>query len=404
MATYEPAKKNTAYVFNMGLPSVASSNNFQASPTLAAGDFKVSIDGGSLNNLTNLPTVTPAAGKIVNFSLTSSEMNGDNIIIVCSDVSGAEWKDVIVNIPTVARQIDDLAYPATSGRSIVVDASGLVDANVVKIGPTGAGTAQTARDVGASVLLSSGSGAGQLDFTNGVVKANMVQILGTALTETAGQIAAGFKKFFDIASPTSTMNVITAVTTTTTATNLTNAATAGDFTATMKTSIGTAVAASAVASVTGNVGGNVVGSVGSVASGGITSGSFSAGAIDANAIATDAIGANELAASAVSEIQSGLATSASISALNNISTTQVKTQVVAALSTDTYAEPAQGNPGATISIVDKINFLYKAWRNKTTQTSTTYSLFNDDAVTVDHKSTTSDDGTTFSKTEVASGP
>lgn len=38
----------------------------------------------------------------------------------------------------------------------------------------------------------------------------------------------------------------------------------GDFSATMKTSIGTAVAASAVASVTGNVGGNVNGSVGSV--------------------------------------------------------------------------------------------------------------------------------------------
>jgi len=39
----------------------------------------------------------------------------------------------------------------------------------------------------------------------------------------------------------------------------------GDFSATMKTSIGTAVAASAVASVTGDVGGNVTGSVGSVA-------------------------------------------------------------------------------------------------------------------------------------------
>ena len=51
----------------------------------------------------------------------------------------------------------------------------------------------------------------------------------------------------------------------TTVTNLTNAPTAGDLTATMKTSIGTAVAASAVASVTGNVGGNVTGSIGSLA-------------------------------------------------------------------------------------------------------------------------------------------
>lgn len=57
-------------------------------------------------------------------------------------------------------------------------------------------------------------------------------------------------------------------------------------------------AGGAVASVTGNVGGNVVGSVGSVASGGITAAS----------IATDAIDADAIAASAVTEIQSGLST------------------------------------------------------------------------------------------------
>ncbi len=40
----------------------------------------------------------------------------------------------------------------------------------------------------------------------GIAKANLVQILGTALTETAGQIAAAFKKFFDKSSPTGTIN------------------------------------------------------------------------------------------------------------------------------------------------------------------------------------------------------
>lgn len=53
-----------------------------------------------------------------------------------------------------------------------------------------------------------------------VLDVNLVQVLATALTETAGgYLAAGIKKFFDVASPTSTMNLITAVTT---ATNLTN--------------------------------------------------------------------------------------------------------------------------------------------------------------------------------------
>jgi hypothetical protein len=106
--------------------------------------------------------------------------------------------------------------PATAGRTLVVDAAGLADANMVKIGPTGAGTAQTARDIGASVLLSAGTGTGQLDFTSGVVKANLAQILGTALTETAGQIAAGFKKFFNIATPAATMDHLVLVDTVTT--------------------------------------------------------------------------------------------------------------------------------------------------------------------------------------------
>lgn len=76
-------------------------------------------------------------------------------------------------------------------------------------------------------------------------------------TQPTGFLAAAFP-----GTVASTTNITAG--TITTATNLTNAPTAGDFTATMKTSIGTAVAASAVASVTGNVGGNVTGSVGSV--------------------------------------------------------------------------------------------------------------------------------------------
>lgn len=68
----------------------------------------------------------------------------------------------------------------------------------------------------------------------------------------------------------------------------------------------------AVGSVTGNVGGNVTGSVGSVATGGISATSFAAGAIDSAAIATNAIDAAALAADAITEIQSGLATAASL--------------------------------------------------------------------------------------------
>src|SRR3990170_7832646 len=50
------------------------------------------------------------------------------------------------------------------------------------------------------------------------IRANLISILGTTLTETAGQIAAAFKQFFDVGTPTGTMKAITNVVT---ATNLT---------------------------------------------------------------------------------------------------------------------------------------------------------------------------------------
>ena len=108
MATYNPPKKNAAFIMYVGLRDQADSNLFKANPTLASGDFKVSKDGGSLANLATLPTVTPASGKMVKISLSATEMNADNVTIVCSDAAGAEWADLIVNLQTVANQFDDL--------------------------------------------------------------------------------------------------------------------------------------------------------------------------------------------------------------------------------------------------------------------------------------------------------
>ncbi len=176
MTTYVPPKNAAGYILYTGLIDQSNTKVLKANPTIASGDFKVSIDGGAFANLSTLPTVTPAAGTSVKITLSGAEMTGDNIQIACIDAAGAEWCDQFINIQTAARQIDDLAYPATSGRSMVVDASGLVDANAVKIGPTGAGTAQTARDLGTSVLLSSGTGTGQLSISSGVVAADATKI------------------------------------------------------------------------------------------------------------------------------------------------------------------------------------------------------------------------------------
>lgn len=195
-----------------------------------------------------------------------------------TEVANGWYKIVLTTTDTGT--IGDLVFHITATSADATDFVDTVATNILgDTLPTNvttwSGTTVTTPDTAGSpkVTITSGTGTGQLSITSGVVQASLVQILGTALTETAGQIAAGFKQFFNIASPTSTMNTITTVTTATTATNLTNAPTAGDFTATMKTSITTAATAAtpiaasvtgAVGSVTGNVGGNVTGSVGSV--------------------------------------------------------------------------------------------------------------------------------------------
>lgn len=84
--------------------------------------------------------------------------------------------------------------------------------------------------------------------------------------------------------------------------------------------------------------------------------------------------------------------------------TQVNAEVLDVLNVDTFAEPGQGAPAATTTLSAKIGYLFKAWRNRKTQTATQFSLYNDDATTVDHKATTADDGTTGSIGEIASGP
>lgn len=90
---------------------------------------------------------------------------------------------------------------------------------------------------------------------DGSIKASVQSFLGTAFTEGAGgRIAAAFKQFFNIATPAATMDhlvLVDTVTTATTATNLTNAPTAGDFTATMKTSLNAATPAVTVSDKTG---------------------------------------------------------------------------------------------------------------------------------------------------------
>lgn len=83
---------------------------------------------------------------------------------------------------------------------------------------------------------------------------------------------------------------------------------------------------------------------------------------------------------------------------------EVNAEVDTALGTTTYAEPGQEAPGATVTLAAKIGYLYKAFRNRTTSSTTEIALYNDDATTVDQKLTHSDNGTTYDRGEMGTGP
>jgi len=168
----------------------------------------------------------------------------------------------------------------------------------------------------------------------------------------------------------------------------------------------------AVGSVTGNVGGNVVGSVASVAGsvGGNLAGSVlgsvagSVGSVTgAVGSVTGAVGSVTGAVGSVTGSVGGNVTG-SVGSLATQAKADVNAEVLDVLNTDTFAEPGQEAPAATNTLVKKIGYLFKFLRNKVTQTSTTLSVFADDATTVDQKSTVSDDGTTYTRGEIASGP
>lgn len=83
---------------------------------------------------------------------------------------------------------------------------------------------------------------------------------------------------------------------------------------------------------------------------------------------------------------------------------QVNAEVVDAWAVDTYTEPGQEAPPATTTLAVRLRYLYKAFRNPFTQTATDFKLYDDAGAVVDQKATVSDDGTTFTRGKIGTGP
>ncbi|RWI60256.1 MAG: hypothetical protein EOQ93_03065 [Mesorhizobium sp.] len=139
-----------------------------------------SRNGGAATVYTT-PTIT---------ELSAANMPGVYSLLIDEDTTVASTSDAEeqvlhitqASMAPVTRVIELFRRDTTTGRTQLVDANGRVDVSAIQ------GTAQTARDIGASVLLSSGTGTGQVSLAAGVVASNTTQIAGAAVNTASAQL------------------------------------------------------------------------------------------------------------------------------------------------------------------------------------------------------------------------
>ena len=125
----------------------------QTGLTIANTDIKLIVNGAASANKNSGGGTHRANGVYgVTFDATDSATVGEMEVSV--SVSGALV--VFDKFFVIEEAVFDALFaasapgylqPVTAGRQLVVDASGLADANAVKVGPSGSGTAQTAGDI-----------------------------------------------------------------------------------------------------------------------------------------------------------------------------------------------------------------------------------------------------------------
>ena len=100
-------QRGQQYTFAMNLIDQAT-GLLLSDPTIAAGDFQVSIDGGAFASMGSDPVVSPSGSPQLMVTLSDSEMEGDNISLWAVDAAGDEWDSVFISITTTSITLDTL--------------------------------------------------------------------------------------------------------------------------------------------------------------------------------------------------------------------------------------------------------------------------------------------------------
>lgn len=160
--------------------SIYKSNSTTESTT----GITLTVDFDSRTGMNHVHITTASDGTFY------ADANDFDVVITTGTVSSVSVVGIIVGSFSISNR--SALRPTTVGRTLVVDAAGLADANTVKVGATGAGTAQTARDLGLALpaaapqaaggLITSTAGSFDIDEMNVDVEAIQVSTAGLTYT------------------------------------------------------------------------------------------------------------------------------------------------------------------------------------------------------------------------------
>jgi hypothetical protein len=375
--------------------------------TGAAGlDSEISKDGGTFADCTNEATEIATSSGMYYLDLTSTEMNADTVAIIVKTSTVGAKTSAMVMYPEEAGDIrvNVTAYGGTAGTfaagrpevnashiagSAVSTSSAQIGVNVVNAAGTAWGSgAITAASIASGALTSAKFAAGAFDAVWSVTARLLTA--GTNIALAKGTGVTGFNDLSQADVRTAvglaTANLDTQLSAIVTDTGTDIPATLATIAGYLDTEIAAVKAQTDKLTFDGD--NHVV--------------------ADTRKISTDATAADSL--ESVLDGGGGTITanitgdlSGSVGSLAAQAKADVNAEVVDVMTIDTFAQPGQGAPAATASLKDMLGYLFKGWRNRVTQTDSQYALYADDGLTVDHKATTTDDGTTFTRSEIA-GP
>lgn len=432
--------------------------------TPAAGDVKISIDGGAAANIGTLPVALAMGnGAVWKFVVTNAELTGKSILVTVADAATKAVEDQAIVIetyghasalhpfdlgtastpqtgdnfarlgaPAGASVSADVAAVKVDTAAILVDTGTTLDGRIPAALVTGrmdasvgamAANVVTAAAINAAAL--NGKGDWNIGKTGYALSAAAVQAIWDALTSaltTAGSIG---KLLVDninatISSRASQTSVDTiddlldtevAAIKTDTAAILVDTGTDGVVVA-AGSKTGYALSAAGVQAIwdaltsalttAGSIGKKLADWVLGTDNKVILSNNAHTGAVVPTV--TTLTGHTPQTGDSYARLGAPAGASVSADLATKATPAQVNTEVLDVLNVDTFAEPGQEAPPATTTLVKKIGYLYKAFRNRFTQTATEAKLYNDDAATVDQKATVSDNGTVFDRGEMGAGP